>query len=163
MSNETFSNKVYVAEFFFTSCPTICPRMKTQLLRVYNAFKDNPEVLFLSHTLDPVHDSVPVLREYAQRLNISNSKWHLVTGDREKIYDLAQNHYLITASQSSLADRSVIHSGAFILIDQKGAVKGLYDSTSEKEIDRMMQDMNKIVTSKNYFTRIRTNHLADKF
>jgi protein SCO1 len=144
VSNETFAGKIYVAEFFFTSCPTICPRMKTQLLRVYNAFKNNPEVLFLSHTLNPAHDSVPVLRAYAQRLGIAGNKWHVVTGNRERIYNMAQNHYLITASQNSLADKSVIHSSAFILVDQQGTIKDLYNGTNEKDVDRMIHDLTQL-------------------
>src|SRR5690606_32852331 len=85
---ETFDNKVYVADFFFTSCPTICPVMKSQMLRVYEAFEDEDQVKFLSHTIDPTYDTVALLKDYAERLGVDNDKWHFVTGDKEDIYEI---------------------------------------------------------------------------
>ncbi len=142
VTNKTYEGKIYVADFFFTTCPTICPIMKTQMLRIYDKFKDNPEVGILSHTIDPRHDSVAVLKAYAKRLGVSGNFWHFVTGNRDKIYELGQKEYYVTAGEDSTAAGGIIHSGAFILVDKKRRVRGMYDGTQEKEVSRLMKDMN---------------------
>jgi protein SCO1/2 len=141
VTNKTYEGKIYVTDFFFTTCPTICPVMKTQMLRIYEKFKDNPEVGILSHTIDPRHDSVAVLRAYAKRLGVSGNFWHFVTGDRDKIYELGQKEYYVTAGEDSTAAGGIIHSGAFILVDKKRRVRGMYDGTQEKDVSRLMKDM----------------------
>ncbi|WP_343031272.1 SCO family protein, partial [Xanthovirga aplysinae] len=100
VTNATFENKIYIADFFFTSCPTICPITKAQMLRVYDQFKDNDKVTFLSHSIDPDHDTVPVLHNFADRLGVRTDKWHFVTGDIEDIYDIAQSSYMTTAMEA---------------------------------------------------------------
>lgn len=142
---KTMAGKVYVADFFFTSCPTICPKMKVQLKRVYEKFKGNPDVMLLSHTIDPAHDSVPVLREFAQNLGVTGRQWLFVTGDREKIYDIGQNSYMVTAQQDSSAPGGVVHSGAFILVDKNRHIRGVYDGTTEAGVDQLMTDMNRLL------------------
>ncbi len=141
VTNKTFEGKIYIADFFFTTCPTICPVMKTQMLRIYDQFKDNPQVAILSHTIDPRHDSVAVLKAYAKRLGVSGSFWHFVTGNRDKIYSLGQKDYYVTAGEDSTAAGGIIHSGAFILVDKKRRVRGMYDGTKEKDVSRLMKDM----------------------
>ncbi|MGF7217594.1 protein SCO1/2 [Spirosoma lacussanchae] len=139
------ANKIYVADFFFTSCPTICPKMKVQLKRVYETFKGNPDVMLLSHTIDPAHDSVAVLREFADNLGVSGRQWLFVTGDRETIYDIGQNSYMVTAQQDSSAPGGVVHSGAFILVDKQRRIRGIYDGTTQEGVDKLMNDINRLL------------------
>ncbi|WP_157603287.1 SCO family protein [Spirosoma telluris] len=141
----TLDNKIYVADFFFTSCPTICPKMKVQLKRVYEKFKGNPEVMLLSHTIDPDHDSVAVLNEFAKNLGVTGKQWLFVTGDRDKIYDLGQTSYMVTAQADSTAPGGVVHSGAFILVDKAKHIRGIYDGTTEAGVDKLMADMNRLL------------------
>ena len=146
VTQETFSDKIYVADFFFTSCPDICPAMKTQMLRVYEKFKDNEEFALLSHTIDPKRDSVTVLKNYAQRLGVEESgKWFFVTGEKEKIYDIGLNGYMVTADESPDAPGGFIHSGAFILVDKEKRIRGVYDGTKEEKVDLLMADIPRLM------------------
>ncbi|GAB3946564.1 hypothetical protein GCM10028805_17290 [Spirosoma harenae] len=142
---KTLDNKIYVADFFFTSCPTICPKMKVQLKRVYEKFKDNPNVSLLSHTIDPAHDSVAVLQEFAQNLGITGRQWLFVTGDRDKIFDIAEKSYMVTAQADSTAPGGNIHSGAFILVDKNKHIRGIYDGTTEAGVDKLITDMERLL------------------
>lgn len=99
LTPETFKGKIYVADFFFTSCPSICPIMKSQMLRVYEKYQVNDKVKFLSHSIDPTHDTVAVLKDYAERLDVSSDQWHFVTGNKESIYDIAQNNYMVSTME----------------------------------------------------------------
>jgi protein SCO1 len=141
VTNETFEDKIYVADFFFTSCPTICPIMKTQMLRVYEKFKENEQVMILSHSIDPQHDTVAVLRDYAQRLGVSSGKWHFITGDIDKIYDIGQTSYMTTAMEDENEPGGFLHSGAFILVDKQRRVRGIYDGTEAKQVSRLLKDI----------------------
>lgn len=141
VTGETFKGKVYVSDFFFTTCPTICPVMKLQMLRIYETFKGNPKVKFLSHSIDPVHDSVPVLKDYAERLEVNSNQWHFVTGDKEAIFDIAQTSYLVSALEDESEPGGVVHSGAFALIDAQKRVRGYYDGTNEEEVDELIKDI----------------------
>jgi protein SCO1 len=136
------TGKIYVADFFFTTCPTICPTMKTQLKRVYERFQANPRVLLLSHTIDPAHDSVAVLRTYAEQLGVKKAgNWLFVTGNREQIFDLAQTGYNVSAQADESAPGGAVHSGAFILVDTQRRIRGVYDGTTEKGTEQLMADM----------------------
>ena len=137
---ETFAGKIYVTDFFFTSCPTICPKMKSQMLRVYERFQDNPQVLLLSHSIDPEHDTVAVLREYADRLGVKSDKWHFVTGDKDSIYDVAMQ-YLVPAQEDEGVAGGFTHGGHFVLVDEKRRIRGIYDGTQEEAVDRLMEDI----------------------
>lgn len=139
-----FDNKIYVADFFFTSCPTICPVMKSQMLRIYERFKDNSEVVLLSHTIDPYHDSVSVLHDYAEALGVAGTQWQFVTGDQDKIYEIAEKSYMVTAAEDSVDSEETggfIHSGAFILVDKDKHLRGVYDGTVEKEVNQLIRDI----------------------
>jgi protein SCO1/2 len=144
---ETFRDKIYVADFFFTSCPTICPVMKTQMLRVYEEFLENEEVLFLSHTIDPDYDSVPVLKEFAERLEVSSKKWHFVTGRKEDIFRIGQNSYMVTAADDPNEPGGYLHSGHFILVDKQKRIRGLYDGTDPVQVNRLMNDLRRLLAS----------------
>ncbi len=137
VTNQTFEGKIYVADFFFTSCPSICPLMKVQLLRVYDTYKKNPKVAILSHSIDPDYDQVPVLKAYAQRLEVDTDKWHFVTGNKDSIYSMAQTAYYIGVRD----DGSFEHSGKFILVDSQKHIRGVYDGTDEKAVDKLLADI----------------------
>lgn len=141
ITHDTFEGKIYVADFFFTTCPSICPIMKSQMLRVYEKFEGNEKVKFLSHSIDPKHDTVAVLKEYANRLGVSNDRWHFVTGDKEAIFDIAQNSYMVSAMEDEAAPGGVMHSGAFLLVDSKRRIRGHYDGTKAEEVDKLMEDI----------------------
>jgi protein SCO1 len=144
ITNETFKNKIYVADFFFTSCRTICPIMKTQMLRVYDSIENDPDVLLLSHTIDPEYDTVGLLHDYAKRLDVQSDKWHFVTGDKEEIYKIAQTSYFATAMEDDAEQDGFIHSGAFLLIDKQQRIRGKYDGTKEEDVDRLLVDIKKL-------------------
>ena len=146
VTQETFNDKIYVADFFFTSCPDICPAMKTQMLRVYEKFKENREFALLSHTIDPKRDSVMVLKDYSERLGVEESgKWFFVTGEKEKIYDIGLNGYMVTADESPDAPGGFIHSGAFILVDKERRIRGVYDGTKGEKVDLLMADIPRLL------------------
>ena len=143
ISQDFFKDKIYIADFFFTSCPTICPVMKTQMLRIFEKFKDQPNFLILSHTIDPRHDSVAVLKKYKEKLGIKSSQWQFVTGDKDKIYEIALKSYLVSALEDKEAvdDGGFVHSGAFVLVDKNKNIRGIYDGTKEKEVDKLINDI----------------------
>ena len=142
---DTFEGKVYVADFFFTSCPTICPVMKREMLRVYGAYEQNDEVMILSHSIDPDHDTVAVLRNYAERLGAKSSKWRFVTGDKDAIYEHAFSSYKVEASESPLAPGGFLHSGAFLLIDKEARIRGVYDGTEPDQVNDLIADIPKLL------------------
>jgi len=144
VNNETLKGKIYIADFFFTTCPTICPVMKKQMLRVYHEFNDDDEIMILSHTIDPEHDTVAVLKDFAERLNVSSDKWHFVTGPKEKIYEIGQKSYMVTANEDNQAPGGFIHSGAFILVDKSQRIRGLYDGTVPEQVDQLMFDIRRL-------------------
>ena len=144
VTNETFQGKIYVADFFFTSCRTICPIMKSQMLRVYEATREMPDVLILSHTIDPEYDTVALLRDFATRLGVQSQRWHFVTGVKDSIYKIAQTSYFATALEDKTEPDGFIHSGAFLLIDRQGRIRGKYDGTKEDEVNRLIIDIKKL-------------------
>lgn len=149
ISNSFTEGKVYVADFFFTTCPTICPIMKTQMLRVYEKFQIEPDFLILSHTLDPDHDTQGLLKDFAEKIGVDNDQtWHFLTGDQERIFEIGQTSYLTTAMEDKLEPGGILHSGAFVLIDQQGRIRGVYDGTKEEQVDRLMNDIPKILNNK---------------
>lgn len=141
VTQETFRDKIYVADFFFTSCRTICPVMKTQMLRVYDSIKDEGDVLLLSHTIDPEYDTVGLLHDYAERLGVSSDKWRFVTGNQEDIFNIAQTSYFATALADNTEPDGYIHSGAFLLIDKDRRIRGKYDGTKEDDVNRLLEDI----------------------
>ena len=145
VNNETFENRIYVSDFFFTSCPTICPVMKQQMLRIYDAYKDNPQVALLSHTIDPKHDTVAVLNEYASRLGVESDKWHFVTGDQEEIYEIGEKSYLSIMAEEKNAPGGYIHSGALILVDKERRIRSVLDGTKPDQVDIMIKDISRLL------------------
>ncbi len=142
-----FAGKVYVADFFFTSCPTICPTMKKEMLRVYQAFKDNEEVAIISHTIDPEYDTVALLKDFAEKLDVEAPKWQFVTGDKANIYELGQKGYMVTAMEDENEAGGFIHSGAFILVDKDRHIRGVYDGTQTDDVDRLINDIPRLLAT----------------
>jgi len=145
----TFEGKIYIADFFFTSCPTICPVMKTQMLRVYETYKGNEQVAFLSHTIDPEYDTVALLHDYAERLGVSSNQWHFVTGEKEDIYDIGLNSYMVTAMEDDEEPGGFIHSGAFILVDKDRHIRGMYDGTDKDKVDLLIKHIDMLLKENN--------------
>ncbi|MCB0634243.1 MAG: SCO family protein [Saprospiraceae bacterium] len=140
VNNATFEGKAYVADFFFTSCPTICPRVKQQMLRIYDRYQDDDRLLLLSHTIDVKHDTVGRLKEYAEGLGVSSDKWHFVTGDKDEIYGIAED-YLSIAREDPDAPGGFDHSGWVILVDQKGRIRSFANGTIPEKMDELMEDI----------------------
>ena len=144
ITNDTFKDKIYVADFFFTSCRTICPIMKTQMKRLYDTIQGKQDVLILSHTIDPEYDTVALLHDFAERLGVESKKWHFVTGAKDSIYKIAQTSYFATAMEDKTEPDGFIHSGAFLLIDKLGRIRGKYDGTKEEEVNRLIGDIERL-------------------
>jgi protein SCO1/2 len=141
ISRNTFSNKIYVADFFFATCKTICPKITLELTRVQEKFENDPEVFLISHTVNPDHDNVKVLFDYSKKYSAKQDKWFFVTGDKKQIYDLARNSYFITAMQGNGGPDDFIHSEQLVLIDKEGRIRGYYDGTDHAEVDRLMDEI----------------------
>lgn len=144
VTNDSFKGKIYVADFFFTTCRTICPIMKTQMLRVYEATRDMPDVLILSHTIDPEYDTVELLHDFAKRLGVESKRWHFVTGVKDSIYKIAQTSYFASAMEDKTVPDGFIHSGAFLLIDKQKRIRGKYDGTVEEDVNRLIADIKRL-------------------
>ena len=149
ITNKTFGGKIYVANFFFTSCPSICPITQSQMLRVYEKYLDDDRVLFLSHTIDPEYDNVEILHDYANRLGVKTNKWHFVTGDKAKIYDMAQTSYYVATRENKKAPGGYEHSGAFLLIDSRGRIRGVYDGTKVESVNKLISDIKVLLSETN--------------
>ena len=142
----TFEGKIYVADFFFGTCPTICPVMKQQMIRIYDEFNDNTEMALLSHTIDPDHDTVAYLKDFSKKIGVmDNSFWHFVTGDKDHIYEVGQEGYMVATSDDPSAPGGFIHSGAFILVDKERRIRGFYDGTKKDQVDRLINDIPKLL------------------
>ena len=141
VTQKDFEGVIYVADFFFTTCRSICPKMSTQMQRVYEEFKDNEHIMLLSHTVYPEIDSVPVLAEYAKKYNANSKKWMLVTGDKKHIYELARKSYFAITTEGSGDEDDFIHTENFILIDKKKRIRGFYDGTSPEDVDRLIEEI----------------------
>ncbi|MCS6979361.1 MAG: SCO family protein [Flavobacteriales bacterium] len=145
---EDVAGKIWVADFFFTTCPTICPRMSDQMARLRDSFLHENRLVLLSHSIDPEHDKPFVLKAYAQRLGgTGGGRWHLLTGPRDTIFELAQQ-YSIAVSEEASAPGGFIHSGAFVLVDTQGRIRGFYDGTRAEETDRLMDHIRTLLDEK---------------
>lgn len=141
ITEEFYQDKIYVADFFFTTCQTICPVMTDHMLKIQEEVKDDPEILLLSHTVIPKADSVPQLKKYAVENGVIDSKWNLVTGDKKQIYDLARKSYLAAKSKGDGGPFDMIHTENFVLVDKQRRIRGFYDGTDPKAIENLMQDI----------------------
>ena len=141
ITEDFYDDKIYVADFFFTTCLTICPIMTDHMIEIQEKIKDDEDILLLSHTVFPVTDSVPVLKEYALEKGVMDEKWNLVTGDKKQIYDLARKSYLATKSTGDGGKYDMIHTENFVLVDRKKQIRGFYDGTQPEAIEDLMHDI----------------------
>ena len=141
ITQDTYQDKIYVADFFFTTCLTICPIMTGHMLEIQEKLKDDPEVLLLSHTVIPVADSVPQLKKYALEKGVKDAKWNLVTGDKKQIYELARKSYLASKTDGDGGPYDMIHTENFILVDKEKRIRGFYDGTNAEAIEDLMNDI----------------------
>ncbi|MGV3557113.1 SCO family protein [Larkinella arboricola] len=144
VSDKTYDGKIYVTDFFFVTCPTICPKMKTQMKRVYDKFKGNPDVMFLSHTIDPRHDTPAVLKEFASSLGVTGTQWQFATGPKEEVFKTGKS-YMVVAQEDAGAPGGLLHSGHFVLVDKEKHVRGMYDGTTEEGADKLMADIDRLL------------------
>jgi protein SCO1/2 len=141
ITQEDYQNKIYVADFFFTTCPTICPIMTANLVEVQAALASDPDILLLSHSVTPEIDSVAQLKKYAIEKGVNDAKWNLVTGDKKQIYELARKSYLAVQEDGDGGPFDMIHTENFILVDKQRRIRGFYDGTKEEEMDRLLSDI----------------------
>jgi protein SCO1/2 len=146
VTEETIKGKIYIADFFFATCESICPKMSTQLVTVQNAFAKDDSVLILSHTVNPMHDTVEVLKKYAERFGATKNKWHLLTGNKKEIYDMARYSYLVNALEDDGSAEGFLHSELFVLIDSKKRIRGFYDGTDNVAVAKLIADIKLLKT-----------------
>ena len=144
VTNATFAGKAYVVDFFFIHCPTICPKVKANGLRVYQKFKNEDQLLMLSHSIDIRNDTVGALKHHAEKLGIESKKWHLVTGDHDAIYAIADNYFSV-ATEDPSAPGGFDHSGRLIMVDKNRHVRAFCDGTNAEEVDRFMKDIERLL------------------
>ena len=145
VTEKDFDGKIYVADFFFTSCNTICPIMHRNMLDVYKKFKDNPKVKLLSHSIDIKYDLPSRLKIYATKLGIEGNQWDFVHGSRDSIFNIAAKNYLVSAFEDSTDPQGLVHQGWFILVDTKKQLRGAYDGTKADQVKLLMEDMDKLL------------------
>jgi protein SCO1/2 len=145
VTSAVIKDKIHVADFFFARCLGICPKMTSQLQRVQEAFLNNPDVLIMSYTVDPENDTVEALRNYADQYGAVKDKWYLMTGEKKVIYKLAKQGYYVTAKednvQSTNLEEKFVHTDKFVLVDKKGNIRGFYNGTDPKEIDKLILEI----------------------
>jgi protein SCO1/2 len=151
ITQEDVKEKIYVAEYFFATCKGICPQMNENLNIVYQHFKGNSQVLFLSHTVDPLEDSAAALKAYSLQFDAKPDQWMFLTGDKKALYDHARYSYLISAQDDTAGvsiDQDFIHDNHFVLVDRKGYIRGMYDGLVTAEMTRLIQDIELLLQAK---------------
>lgn len=141
VTQDTYKDKIYVADFFFTTCQTICPIMTDHMAQIQNKIMDDTEVMLLSHTVTPEIDTVAQLKRYAKKKGVNDKKWNLVTGDKKVIYEMARKSYLAVRENGDGGPFDMIHTENFMLIDKKRQIRGFYDGTKSEDIDRLLDDI----------------------
>jgi len=155
VSQKTTEGKIYVADFFFATCQNICPAMSSQLIRLQDAIK-NDDILILSHTVNPLHDTVEVLLEYAGKYQAIKDKWHFLTGSKKDINTLAEKSYLVSAQDDGTPE-GFVHSEKFLLIDGQHRIRGVYDGTDSLQVDLMIKDISLLKKEQPQISQINTD------
>lgn len=150
ITEETVKGKIYVTDFFFTTCQSICPIMSNELERVYSEFKNNKSVMILSHTVDPEEDSVNILMDYAKLHGVKDKQWLFLTGDKKMLYDLARQGYLLNAEEGDGGKEDFIHTQNFALVDKERHLRGFYDGTDSVEVSRLITDIKLLIEEYEY-------------
>ncbi len=141
VDNNTVKNKIYVADFFFATCQSICPVMSKNLTDVQKAFEKDDSLLILSHSVNPMHDTVAVLKDYSDSYGAIKNKWHFLTGNKKQIYELAKSSYLVNALEDDGTPEGFLHSELLLLIDTKGRIRGMYDGTDKAQVNKLIEDI----------------------
>lgn len=141
ITQKEYENKIYIADFFFTTCPTICPVMTKNMVAIQEVIKNDPDVMLLSHTVTPDIDSVAQLKKYAMEKGVIDSKWNLVTGDKKEIYQLARKSYLAVKEDGDGGPFDMIHTENFLLVDKQKRIRGFYDGTDAEEMEKLIDDL----------------------
>ena len=142
ISEKNFEDKVFVANFFFTTCPSICPKMMSEMRRLHEATAKTDDLLIISHSVNPIHDSVPVLAEYAKLIHADSKKWMLVTGNKKDIYDMAGvDGYKLAVGEDASAPGGFFHSEMMILVDKNKRIRGYYDGTDSTQVNKLINDI----------------------
>jgi protein SCO1/2 len=144
VTNATFAGKIYAVDFFFIHCPTICPKVKANGLRIYQKFLNDDRFMLLSHSIDPKHDTVAALKQHADKLNINSKKWKLVTGPKDSIFGIADDYFSI-AKENPDAPGGFDHSGRIILVDKNRHVRAFCNGTDAADTDRFMKDIERLL------------------
>jgi protein SCO1/2 len=146
--SKQLDSNIYVSDFFFTTCPSICPIMQRNMLDVYNAYKDIKGFKIISFTIDPKHDTIPVLKKYADKLGVTGNTWWFLRGDRDTVYQLAAKNYLVAVTQDSTAAGGYVHQGYFVLVDKRKRVRGAYDGTNADQVKQLIDDIKTLQAEK---------------
>lgn len=141
ITNENYKDKIYIADFFFTRCQTICIAMAYNMSELQEFYKNDQDIMFLSHSVTPVMDSVPVLKEYALRKGVIDGKWNVTTGPKKHIYDLARKSYFAVLDEGEGDENDFIHTEQFVLIDKERRIRGFYDGTNKEDMKKIKQDI----------------------
>ncbi len=141
ITQDTFKDKVYIADFFFTTCSSICPVMHRNMKEIFDQYKDNQDLMFLSHTIDFKYDKPSVLKNYAQKLGVYGKQWQFVWGKKDDVYGLAEKSYLTVVEEDSTAPDGYIHQGWLVLIDKEKRIRGAYDGTKTEEVEKLKKDL----------------------
>ena len=141
VTQKDYEGKIYIADFFFTTCPTICPIMTKNMATIQEDVKEDDDILLLSHSVTPDIDSVAQLKKYALEKGVIDAKWNLVTGDKKQIYELARKSYLAVLTDGDGGPFDMIHTENFILVDKERRIRGFYDGTNTEEIEKLMEDL----------------------
>lgn len=141
ITNDTFKDKIYIADFFFTSCSSICPVMHRNLKTIFDQYKDNKDVMFLSHTIDFKYDKPSVLKKYAQKLGVYGDQWQFVYGTKEEVYSIAEKNYLVAVMEDKNDKDGYVHQGWLVLIDKDKRIRGAYDGTKPEAVAQLAKDI----------------------
>ena len=149
ITQQSLNGKIYVADFFFTSCPSICPTMQRNMLTVFKAYEGKPDFKLVSFTIDPRHDTIPVLKTYAEKLGAKADQWYFLLGKKEEVYQLAEKNYLVSVAEDGRAPGGYVHQGWLVLVDKKGRVRGAYDGTDKKQVQQLIADVKVLMEEEN--------------
>jgi protein SCO1 len=141
INNDTFKDKVYIADFFFTSCTSICPTMHRAMKSIFDEYKNEPQLMFLSHTVDFKYDTPYRLKRYAQKLGVDGHRWQFAYGSKQDVYEIAEKSYLSAVVEDSTAAENYIHQGYFLLIDKNRRIRGAYDATNPDQVAQLKKEL----------------------
>lgn len=141
ITNDTFKDKIYIADFFFTSCSTICPTMHRNMKAIFEQYKDNANIMFLSHTIDFKYDKPSVLKKYANKLGVDGEQWQFAYGTKDSVYKIAEKDYLVAVMEDSTSKENYVHQGWLVLIDKHRRIRGAYDGTNDQQVAQLKKDI----------------------